>query len=336
MLSYKLYGKRDFMRFCLLIMTGALLAAPRRSPPPVSIKLDTAKLEQIVQTQTYLGSVEASNSAKLALERSGVVSKIFVADNSFVKKGTQILQINPDLIEANLASAAAKLKLAETEQERLKKLYFSKAISASTYDQAVNDYKVAYANYLSIKAQLAQTILTAPFSGTVGFINFHVGEYVSAGNEITDLHDLTKLKVSFYMPQEQFHNLKSHQQIQIEFSGKTYIAKSMQKSASIDSKTRLFKVEASLPKAKIAPGAFVPVNVKLKNNLLMVPENAVGFDASGAYIYTFAEQPTKVKVSLGLQQNGKIALKSGLKPGEKYVAVGQFKLYPNAPLIITS
>ena len=109
------------MRLILLFLVANLFAAPPRTPPPVAIEVKTIKANVIAEVQTYLGSIESVNSATLALERAGVVSHVFAKDNSYIAVGAPILQINSKLIAADLESAAAKLKLAKTEQARLQK-----------------------------------------------------------------------------------------------------------------------------------------------------------------------------------------------------------------------
>lgn len=318
------------------LLPNSLLSAPPRKPPPVAIKVALAKKQKVEADFLYLGSIVSANSAILSLERAGVVSQVFAKDNSYIVKGSPILQINPDVVKANLAAAAASLKLAKTENARLKKLYASKAISASSYDQSNNNLQVAKANFKLYKAQLEQTILRAPFSGHLSFINVSKGEYINPGVALTNINDLKRMKVVFYMPQERLRQLKKPQQIVIVGAdGKQYTVKSFTKSTIIDPSTRLFQVEALLANSNFLPGSYVKTHVKQLSNVVMLPETAVGYSVEGPYIYKFsAQQPVKTKVTLGLHLNGMIEVKSGISEGEQYVAVGQFKIYPNAPLII--
>ena len=319
-----------------IILPNCLLSAPQRKPPPVAIKVALAKKQKVEEDFSYLGSIVSINSATLSLERAGVVTQVFVKDNSYVVEGAPILQINPDVVKANLAAAAASFKLAKTENDRLKKLFASKAISASSYDQSSNNLQVAKANYKLYKAQLEQTILRAPFSGHISFINVSKGEYINPGVALTNINNLRRMKVIFYMPQERLRQLKSPQQIGIVGAdGKKYRVKSFTKSTIIDPSTRLFKVEALLANSNFLPGSYVKIHVKQSSNVVMLPESAIGYSVEGPFIYKYSDnQPVKTNVTLGLHLNGMIEVKSGLSQGEQYVAVGQFKLYLNAPLII--
>lgn len=324
------------MRYLLFIISSVLFAAPPKTPPPVSIKIATVKPE-IIETQDYfLGSISSVNSSVLSLERSGVVVKIFAKDNSYVHKGDPILQINSEVISANLESAAANLKLAVTEKERLKNLYFSKAISAAHYDQAINNFKVAQANYLLYKAQLDQTILKAPFSGYIGFVKYGVGEFLSAGAPITNINNLKKLQVTFFVPQEMLSELKDVSQIKLIDRKNTYSVENINVETFIDPNTRMSKVISKIEKNnKLLPGAFVKVILRKKTSKLMLPESSVSYNVDGAYIYKFKhENPIKTPVEVGLHYQDKVIIKSGLSAGEQVVVAGQFKLYPNAPIVI--
>lgn len=325
------------MRFFILLITATLFAAPPKSPPPVSIKVATIQPTKIFTKEYYLGSISSVNSSVLALERAGVVDKVYAKDNTFVKKGELILELNSEAIAANLDSATAKLKLATTEKDRLKHLYFSKAISASNYDQAVNNLKVAQANYLLYKASLAQTKLRAPFSGHIGFVKGNEGEFLSAGTPITQINDLNNLEVTFYLPQEQLSLLQDAGQIKVIDKQHSFSVTSINKETFVDPNSRMFKVIAKLKTNKLLPGSFVKVVLQHKVNALLLPESAVGYNVEGAYIYKFKDhKPIKSKVTVGLHYDNSVIINSGLSAGEQVVTVGQFKLYPNAPLIIST
>lgn len=142
---------------------------------------------------------------------------------------------------ANLASAQAVYKKAQTDLERYRTLFRDGAISAQQLDVAQSAYDVAYnalvaarskqslveegnrpdeieAQRLEIqrcqaivdasRTQLADTVITSPLNGVILLKNYEPGEYVSPGSAVATVGDMTDCWVKVYVSSAQLGLLK--------------------------------------------------------------------------------------------------------------------------------
>jgi multidrug efflux system membrane fusion protein len=83
-----------------------------------------------------------------------------------------------------------------------------------------------------------------------------------------------------------------------------------------------------------------------KPPVVTVPETAVDYTLYGDSVYVVREDGTdaggkpvakafRTPVKTGKRWEGKVAILSGLKPGEQVVAAGQIKLQDGAPVVVT-
>ena len=89
---------------------------------------------------------------------------------------------------------------------------------------------------------------------------------------------------------------------------------------------------------KLSPGLFARVRLPLtaKHPMLLVDESAIRTDQSKKYVLMVNEQNQAQyrTVVPGPQIEGKRIIRDGLKPGEKYIANGQGRVFfPGQPVI---
>jgi membrane fusion protein (multidrug efflux system) len=67
-------------------------------------------------------------------------------------------------------------------------------------ERSKSAYDAAAANVGSIQARLRDRVLTAPFSGVLGFRQVSVGAYVSPGQVVATLIDDSQMRLEFGVP----------------------------------------------------------------------------------------------------------------------------------------
>ena len=177
-----------------------------------SVETDYAVRRTIIETVSASGKIQPEKEVKLAPEVSGEIVAIPVVEGQQVSKGSLLVQINPDLIEAavdrseaslnqskaNLSSAKAQLVEAENNYNRNKPLHEQGVISTANWDQIVRAYEVAKLNVESAEAMvkngeasvkeardnLGRTTIYAPDSGTISALYVELGERVVGTNQM--------------------------------------------------------------------------------------------------------------------------------------------------------
>lgn len=137
------------------------------------------------------GIIEASSqNVSIGTPFNQVITKIYVVEGDFVRKGDLLFELDLRPFQAQLAEAVAALKLAEVQLED-KKTQFSfyerlkdtKAVSEQIYQQARYAYleaqenvKVASSEVARAQANIDLSIIRAPIDGEILQVNIHVGE----------------------------------------------------------------------------------------------------------------------------------------------------------------
>lgn len=137
------------------------------------------------------GIVEASSqNISIGTPFDEIITKIFVVEGDQVKAGDRLFQLDLRIFEAQLATAQANLKLAETTAED-KRTQFSfyqrlkdtRAVSEQIYQQvcyalreAEEAVKVAQGAVREVETNIQRSIIKAPVDGEILQVNIHVGE----------------------------------------------------------------------------------------------------------------------------------------------------------------
>ena len=151
--------------------------------PPLSAKILTP--ESFNNTINIAGSIEASEEIDLRSEISGIVRSILFKEGSFVTKGQVLFKIDDLELRAQFAQAKTKQNLASENARRAKLLLEKDAISQEEFDIATADFRSAQAQTQLIQAQLAKTVVKAPFSGKIGLRYISPGTYVTPTKQIS-------------------------------------------------------------------------------------------------------------------------------------------------------
>jgi len=122
-------------------------------------------------------NVQASKSASLAFDASGVVNVVNADIADEVKKGEVLASLENSDKKANLESAKTTLKYAQKEYER--QVAVKKLIDESKFDSYALKYENSKNQLLFQESMYKKTFLKAPFDGVIFFKQIEVGDTVS-------------------------------------------------------------------------------------------------------------------------------------------------------------
>ena len=122
-------------------------------------------------------SVQATKSASLAFDASGIVNKVNFDISAHVKKGALLAVLANADKKANLESAKTALKYAKKDYDRQVKV--KKLIDAGKFDAYAFKYENAKNQLAFQQSMYNKTFLRSPFDGVVFFKNIEVGDTVS-------------------------------------------------------------------------------------------------------------------------------------------------------------
>ncbi len=315
----------------------------RANRGPAAVETAKAESAELSDDIEAIGTLLADRSVQIAPETSGRLASIMFEDGAEVAAGKPLFQLDPDLANAALAEARARLELAEGNFARNQSLRKSGNVAQSTFEAAQTERDVARAAVDSAEVLLRKLTITAPFGGVLGFRAVSEGAYVTAGTPLVQLDKVDHLKVSFSVPELQQALVRTGQTV--EFTADALPEKSLTAivsalNPSLDVNGRALQVRADFDNAKLAlkPGLLVRVTVKgTPRNAVLLPEAAIVRRGENAFVYTIAENTAKeVRVRLGVRRPGKVEVLEGIAAGDTVVTAGHASLRDGATVEVVS
>jgi multidrug efflux system membrane fusion protein len=321
-------------------------------PPPSSVSIAEAKSEVIPNLLTAVGGLAAVHQVDVTSDVSGRITDIMFAPGATVKAGNPLVQLFDAPDRADLANFKAQATVAQLSLDRAKQLASRQFGPQATVDSAQAAYDQAQAGIAKTEAIISQKLVRAPFDGELGVRHVEVGQFLTAGTQIVTLTDLSTLYANLTVTEKDSAALKVGQTVRIlvdAYPGRTFEGKITAIEPQIATDTRNIRVQATLdnPDHILKPGMFATTTVVLpdKPAVVTIPETAVDYTLYGDSVFLITEKKaddgktslTAVRtfVRSGNRIGGRAEILSGLKPGDRVVAVGQLKLQSGAAVAIS-
>jgi membrane fusion protein, multidrug efflux system len=326
----------------VLQIRALIASAGAFMPPPETVATAVAHEEQWQDALPAVGSVTPAQGVTIAPEIGGTVAEIAFESGASVNKGDLLVRLDTSSEEAQLRAAEAQAELARLNAERNRRLRQDNTVSQSELDASEATLKQAQANADTIRATIAKKTLRAPFAGRLGIRLVNLGEQVEPGKGIVSLQSPAPLFVDFSLPQQELSRLQTGLKVRAvsdSYPDKTFDGELAVISPDLDPVTRNVRVRAKFDNADglLRAGMFVSVKVELPEakTVLVIPATAVLSAPSGDTVFVLEPKVAGGKTNLIVQQKlivtdmargDFVSVKSGLKPGERVVKAGIFKL----------
>jgi multidrug efflux system membrane fusion protein len=322
-------------------------------PPAATVTVAEAKSEVVPNLLTAVGDLAAVHQVNVTSDVSGRITDIMFTAGATVKSGTPLLQLFDGPDQGDLASFKAQAIGAQLALDRAKQLASRQFGPQSTADAAQATYDQANAGIAKTEALISQKLVRAPFDGELGVRHVEVGQFLTAGTQIVTLTDLSSVYANFTVTEKDSATLKVGQTVRVAvdaYPGKTFEGKITTVEPQINTDTRNIHVQGTIdnPEHILKPGMFATTTVVLpdKPAVVTVPETAVDYTLYGDSVFVIAEKKAedgssslsvvRTFVRTGDRIDGRAVINSGLKPGDRVVAVGQLKLQSGAAVAIST
>lgn len=308
---------------------------------PVPVKVMIVKDTAVTNNIDLTGSVDPNEKVSLISQTAGNITGIYFNEGSRVTKGQVLVKVyNQDLL-ASLAQNAYQITLAKQNEYRNRVLLQKEAVSQQEYDTSLSNFNSLKAQGDVIKAQIAKTVVRAPFSGVIGLRNVSPGGYLSPTTAIATLVNTDPMKVTFAVPERYKPLIKVGSKItfnvastQKKFSATVY---AIEPSIDPTSRTLTIRAKAPNPGNQITAGGFAKINLTLDQipKTIMVPTECVIPDLKNSKVYIAHNGSAISKpVKTDLRTDTKIEITDGLKAGDSLIISGLIQMRPKVPLKI--
>ncbi len=322
-------------------------------PPPAQIAAVTAGTASVPRYAGGIGSLAAIHQVTVTPEVGGRVAEIVFTAGATVSAGEKLVQLNDAPDRGDLAAYEAQLRMNEISLARSKELARHSFASQETVDRNQMQYDQVQGQIAKTEAVIAQKLVRAPFAGRLGTRQIEVGQYLTPGAPIVTLTDLSQLYVNFTLPSQMRSQIKIGQSVNVSadaYRGRVFVATITTIEPQIRADTRTMSVQATMgnPDELLLPGMFVDASVVLPEepDRVVLPETAVDYTLYGDSVFVIREdgkdgaghpilKAFRTSVKTGARWDNKVAILSGLKPGEQVVAAGQIKVQSGAQVVVT-
>jgi membrane fusion protein, multidrug efflux system len=333
---------------------------------PIPVGVATAQTGDMPVTLSGLGTVTPLAVITVQTQISGYLMSVNFHEGQHVKKGDFLAQIDPrpyqvalEQDEAQLAKDQASLRGAEIDLKRYNTLASQNSIAIQTRDDQVYtvaqdkaQVQVDQALVDTQKLNLVYCHIISPVTGRVGLRQVDPGNYVTPTNLPSGIVVVTQLQpisVIFTLPEDslpevlkQYHAGVTLETTAYDRTGATKIATGKLETIDnqIDTTTGMVKLRAIFDNTdeSLFPNQFVNVKllVNTLHNTVLVPSSAIERGAPGTFVYLVKPNRTVAvqKVKLGPGDGQKVAILSGLQPGDRVVDDGADRLKDGAKISI--
>lgn len=337
-------------------------AAGGRGRGEIEFPVEVARVEarSVEYAVSAVGSVEAFERVEITARVPGAIDRIHFAEGSLVGPGTLLVEIEPERYRLAVRSAQATLEKAQAgEAEARAGLTRREAVNAKNPALVKEEDLDAWRTRVSTaKAEVAQArsaldlaqlnlreaFVRAPAAGVVQTRNVQTGQYVQPGATLATLVRREPLLLRFQVPEQDASRLAPgmRARFRVRESDRQYTATLTHVAASAESTSRMVAITAQVDdqrRVELRPGSFAQVTVPVGSaaESAVIPQTAVRPSERGFLAYVVEGGVAREReLSLGLRTaDGRVEVRSGVKPGEQLVVRGGEALRDGAKVKVT-
>ncbi len=315
---------------------------------PLFALVVTEKIERgnLTQEQSFNATVSFNETSRLASESEGLITKIYFDEGDYVKRGTLLLQIDSQILNANIEATKASIKEVRFSLERAKldfkryeTLLEKQSVSKQKYDEFYFQKMQLEQKLASLESSLkAQVIeknkkgLRAPFNGYIAQRNVQIGEWLKEGSEVALLVNPDKIDIIVHLPSSYLQTISKNKSPSVTINGKEYPSKIIGILLSGDEKTRTFPLKLRLlpTQDRFFDGmqARISLAKSTKEDVLLVSRDAI-IKRFGKDVVFIVKEDKAVMIPVQIigYEGEKVALSSSdLKVGDDVIIKGNERI----------
>ena len=326
--------------------------APAKDKRPPLLVTTVEVEEGSIQTMAdFVGTTYFARVSEVAADLEGLVTRVNFDDGDRVGKGDELVQLDTQILEAEIAAAKAAfaqnmvdLENAERDFARIEGLYRDGSVSETDYDsyrakklRLEKHSAMLEAEHNRLLIARNKKSIRAPFDGIAVLQPVEVGEWVAKGGMVAVIADDSEIEVVVEVPMEILENLDNGRVVRIRIGSREYEGIFVSYIARGDVATRTFTARFSLKN----PGSIIEGLESLislpkggETTGLLVPRDAVVDKYGKTMVYRVVdgkavEVPVQVGGYVGLQA---VVTSETLVPGQEIVVKGSRRVEDGLPL----
>lgn len=320
----------------ILLFTGCTQQQPpapkstARKPNVHLVKAAKVSPEPLTTTAVYTGTLRARRLVRIFTQEEGRITYLPYYEGDTIKANALLVQIDDELLKAELDKAIATHKHAHLNVRRLQKLEKKRLVSVDELSRAQTEQAIASAEKEILQTRLSYTKIKAPFAGLVTARLAEPGDVVSENTHVLTIIAPSSLVIEVSLSEWLLSQLELNDQVDVQIDAlgtKTFKGIISRLHPTIDQYSRLGRIEVTLrplPKG-ILEGQFCRVTITSHlSSRLTLPYSALRRDSEGEYVLIVdANHKTQRQtVRSGQRLADKVEILDGLTNGQLIVTKG--------------
>lgn len=279
------------------------------------------------------GKIESDNNILVSAQMGGKLTKVYVKEGDYVKRGQLLAQIDAEQIEKGIAELKTSMELVNTIYEKQKALWDEKIGTEVQFLQAKNNKESLDKKLLTLQTQLSYSRITATQDGVVDKLINREGESVAPGPVFRIVNNNAGLKVTAEVAETYSSKVSKGDEIAVLFEdlNKTQNTRITNVGEIINPMSRTFTIESKLNgnPGGVKPNMIVKIKVRdyQNKNAVVIPVNTIQTGLEGQFVYvTEGTKAVRRTIKLGNTYGNKAEVVDGLVEGDKVITVGYLDL----------
>jgi RND family efflux transporter MFP subunit len=288
------------------------------------------------------GNFEPVRELTYLAEITGRITKLLVTEGSVVREGQAIAYVDGEILSTDLQSAKTNLEQLRVDKERYEAAFKTGGVTKKQVDDATLQYDLAQTKFTAASRRVSDTYIKAPISGVINKKYVEQGAYLSLGNKMFDIVDVSRLKLAVSVPEIQVVNLKVGDKVrvtssvfpEVNYDGRvTFIA------AKGDN-TLNYPVEMEVTNntgKQLRAGMYGTAHFEMKDAApaILIARSAFVGGVNSNQIYVLNNNTAKLhKVIAGRIYGDRVEIREGLNEGETVITSGQINLVDGAKVTV--
>ena len=356
---------KKYLKITLLVVVAAIFIGTfiflyQKSKPKTTVyETVTPEIADLEKTTVATGKVEPRDEVLIKPQISGIISEVYKEAGQTIKQGEVIAKVKviPELGQLNSAESRVRVAeistaQAETDHERIKKLYNDKLISREDYEKSEVEIKKAREELQTAKdaleiikegitknsASFSSTLIRSTIDGLILDVPIKVGNSVIMSNTFNDGTTIATVAnmndLIFKGKIDETEVGRIHEQMPIKLTigalqNLTFnaILEYISPKGVETNGANQFEIKAAITipdSVQIRSGYSANAEIVLQkaNQVLAVPESTVEFSGDSTFVYIMTDSVPEQKfqrtqVTAGMSDGNKIEIKKGVTVQDK-------------------
>ena len=330
----------------VLSVWGCSSNSDNQNTDTIKVQVEKVKPADVRQELAYSGTIEESETIPLSFSSVGTVSKVYVSEGAFVKKGQLLATLDHTTYQNTYAMMQATEQQAEDAYNRLTPMHKNGNLSDVKYVEVETGLQKAKAAAAIAKKNLDDCNLYATTDGYIGKRSIEPGMTAMPNLVSITIVKINKVFARVSVSENEIALIQKGQKANITIGalGSVHYNGAVEEIGVVaDPIAHTYKIKIGIinKDLSIKPGMICSATIECPSAFrgVVVPSRAVMIDETGKnFVYAVSSQNKAMRkyILTGQLLNSGIEVLEGLQINDPVVVEGQHKLTDNAPVQIVN